>query len=386
MPCRCSLPRSGRAIHMQSPSLAHAGAVAAVPVAGDRVRRWRRAAAAMIPFATFLAVAWTALLMPHVMHEGAQGWHLLAIASSSAIFAVPMLVALVATVDALDVQRGYRALVIAGLALLAAALSAFIDVSVLMALKMWPAPLWSPPVVWWANMGHIATVCVGAALVYDYRSRSRARGAVLRAARLHSAVVARRMAETRLQAARARVDPRFLFDTLSAVERVHDLDAAAGNRLLDDLIAFLRAVLPDPQERYSTLGHELALARLWLDIRRTLAHSSVSCTVESLNDTRGLRFPPMTLVPLLEACLPGSPHWATVAVRAHRIGAQTSVRIECDGPPGDDWREGATAAEVRGRLRELYGDAVGLTFFVDPSGRRVAVVEGDFAQADGDHR
>jgi hypothetical protein len=371
---------------MLTPSLAHPGTVAAVPAAGDRLRRWRHAAAAMIPSATFLAVAWTALLIPHVMHEGAQGWRLLANATSSAIFIVPMLVALVAIVDAIDVQRGYRSLAIAGFALLAAALGNTIDISALAALKVWPAPPWSMPVIWWANMGQVATLCVGAALVYDYRARSRARGAVLRAARLHSAVVARRMAETRLQAARARVDPRFLFDTLSAVERIHAIDAATGDRLLDDLIAFLRAVLPDPQERYSTLGHELVLARLWLDIRRTISNSPAACTVEASEDTRGLRFPPMTLIPLLEACLKGAPHWATVAVRARRIGAQTSVRIESDGPPGDAWRECATASEVRGRLRELCGDDVGLTFFVDQSGRRVAVVEGNFAQADGDHR
>ena len=94
----------------------------------------------------------------------------------------------------------------------------------------------------------------------------------------------------------------------------------------------------------------------------------------------------MTLVPLLEACLPCSPHAATVAIRAHRMGAQTSVRIECEAPTSGRFAEGAIAAEVRGRLRELYGDEVRLALSVNESGRRVAMVEGTFAQADGDHR
>ena len=44
--------------------------------------------------------------------------------------------------------------------------------ALLVALKVWPAPPWSMPVMWWANMGMTASFCVGAALVYDYRSRS----------------------------------------------------------------------------------------------------------------------------------------------------------------------------------------------------------------------
>jgi hypothetical protein len=51
--------------------------------------------------------------------------------------------------------------------------------------------------------------------------------------------------EIRLQALQARIDPRFLFDALAAVERIHDIDAAVGDRLLDNLIKYLRAVVPD---------------------------------------------------------------------------------------------------------------------------------------------
>ena len=75
------------------------------------------------------------------------------------------------------------------------------------------------PVVWWCNFGWTAALCTGAVLAYDYRVRSARRAAVLRKVRLQAAGVIRRTAEVRLQAMQARIDPRFLFDALAAVER-----------------------------------------------------------------------------------------------------------------------------------------------------------------------
>lgn len=371
---------------MFAPSLSQVEMGARGPGTGDRLLRWRRAVAAMAPPAALLAVAWTALGVPYAINGGARGWSVVLIAIASPAITLPLLGALVALVDAVEIQRRYRSLAISGLALLAAALSSCIEVSLLVAVKLWPAPPWSTPVIWWANMGVTATFCVGAALVYDYRLRSKARAAALRAARAQSAAVARRTVDTRLQAARARVDPRFLFDALGAVERIHEIDAAAGDRLLDDLVAYLRAVLPDLQEPHSTLRNELALARLWLDIRRQFSPVPMIYAVDAMDDCRDIRFPPMTLVPLLEACLPSLSHTATVAVRARQEGAQTAIHIECDAPTATGSFDGAMVAEVRARLRELHGDQVRLALSVEEPGRRVAAVEGNFAHADGDPR
>jgi hypothetical protein len=103
-------------------------------------------------------------------------------------------------------------------------------------------------------------ICVGAALVDDYRVRSADRAAALRDARLHAADVVRRTAEVRLQAARARLEPRFLFDALTAVERVYGSDARAGGALLDDLVSYLRAVIPDLHDAARDPQREAAIA------------------------------------------------------------------------------------------------------------------------------
>ena len=67
--------------------------------------------------------------------------------------------------------------------------------------------------------------------------------------RLHAAEVRRsdlerQMLEARLQATRARVEPRFLFDTLARVRALHPSDPHLATAELDSLIDYLRAVLP----------------------------------------------------------------------------------------------------------------------------------------------
>lgn len=126
---------------MLSPSLTPFPRDARVPVTGERLRRWQRAAMALAPMGAFLAIAWTVLEVPYALLDGQQGWRFIAAVVSNAIITVPLLIALVALVDALDVRRDYRSLAIAGLALLAAAAGAAINICLHVVLTVWPAPL-----------------------------------------------------------------------------------------------------------------------------------------------------------------------------------------------------------------------------------------------------
>jgi LytS/YehU family sensor histidine kinase len=228
----------------------------------------------------------------------------------------------------------------------------------------------------------VASLCTGAALAYDYRVRSARRAAVLREARLQAAGVLRRTAEVRLQALQARIDPRFLFDALAAVERIHDIDAAAGDRLLDNLIKYLRAVMPDLVATRSTVGKEVALARVWLAIRHAIVGATTVHAIEATGDVGNLPFPAMTMIPLAEAVLSEAPASATLTVNAQCEGALTTVRIDCRAPCA---AEPPSVPALRARLEELYGEQVRLAFTCDARGRQ-ATVEVDHAQSDSDHR
>lgn len=140
------------------------------------------------------------------------------------------------------------------------------------------------------------------AFVYVRQRAALRNAAALHAAQLQSAMLARRTLESRLQAMQARVNPQFLFDTLAEVERLHDHEPATADGMLDDLILYLRAVLPVAKETASTLRTEFSLVRAYLNIVST-GRRSLSFAVALPEALAATRFPPMILFPLVEAVI-----------------------------------------------------------------------------------
>jgi predicted small integral membrane protein len=81
------------------------------------------------------------------------------------------------------------------------------------------------------------------AAVYLYWQRQGRMLAALRAAELSREDSQRWLAETRLATLQARIDPEFLFQTLTKLEQLYEADPPGADRLLEELIVFLRAAL-----------------------------------------------------------------------------------------------------------------------------------------------
>jgi len=94
---------------------------------------------------------------------------------------------------------------------------------------------------WWllAFFGGLA-----AAVCASQRRRTRM-VAALRAAELHRARSQQQLAEVTLDALQARIDPEYLCQTLTKLDRLYEADPPAADQLLDELIVFLRAALAD---------------------------------------------------------------------------------------------------------------------------------------------
>jgi hypothetical protein len=86
----------------------------------------------------------------------------------------------------------------------------------------------------------------GLAVAVEASQRRRLRALrELRAAEIARATSQQRLAEISLGTLQARVDPEFVFRTLSKLERLYEVDPPAAERLLDELIVFLREALAD---------------------------------------------------------------------------------------------------------------------------------------------
>ena len=221
------------------------------------------------------------------------------------------------------------------------------------------------------------------------------RTAHLAARRLHDAEVARanarrRTLESRLQAMQARVEPQFLFNTLAQVRELYLHDAEAASRMLEDLIAYLRAALPHLRESSSTLGQEVALARAYLDIMRIRLGEKLKFEIELPEAVAHARMPPMMLLPLIDHALvyglqPGRPD-GDIHIATHVHDGRIVLAITDSGAaflpdaPADDL-EG-----IARRLHALYGDDARfeLERIVERGTR--ATLEIPYEVADGRHR
>jgi hypothetical protein len=193
--------------------------------------------------------------------------------------------------------------------------------------------------------------------------------AIEAAARMHEAELARaasrrRTLESRLQAMQARVEPQFLFNTLAQVRELFERDAELGGRMLEDLIAYLRAALPHLRESSSTLGQELRLVQAYLDILRIRLGDKLAFAIEPAEGAAGARMPPMLLLPIVDHLLaPGVA--ASPARREIRIAARVAdgrLRVSVAGI-ASALAPGVAAPALDGieqRLRALYGGAARL--------------------------
>ena len=208
---------------------------------------------------------------------------------------------------------------------------------------------------------------------YRYWRRAAQRAARANAAELEHARVMRQTQESRLQAMQACIEPQFLFETLSDVERMHPADARTAVRLLDDLIVYLRAALPHLKESTSTVAKESELATAYLNIQRLRRGGRPAFRIDVGADAHDARMPPMLLLPLIaHAVSDGSIGTLAIdplTIRIEVAGAMLRVTMRAGGGPfRADGPGGAVVDGVRDRLRGLYAGTAQFAVDADENG------------------
>ncbi|MEO6742869.1 MAG: histidine kinase [Caldimonas sp.] len=215
----------------------------------------------------------------------------------------------------------------------------------------------------------IANTSSMALLFFTHLQHSRAQAAAaerLGAAKAAQRGARRRLAYGQLKAVQARIDPQLLFDMLDAVRRAYVSDPVRAERLLDELVAFLRAALPRLQDASSTVPREAETARALARLHALSADSSVCMAIDLADDALAARFPPGVLLPLLNEAL--QIRAGTCALTASRRGDDSVVVLTLPAAPSD-----ATVERVRAVLADLYGDAAELAVVAKDDGANAIV-------------
>ena len=210
----------------------------------------------------------------------------------------------------------------------------------------------------------------------------------LAAARLHAERLERLSTEARLAQLTQQMQPHFLHNALNTIAAlVHD-DPAAADAALLRLSQLLRAATEVSRRPLHPLGDELALARSYAGLmqqrfgpQRVQLHWNIDDADAALAATP---VPALSLQPLLENAFEHAVAQRAALSTVH-IGAQAgrgrlrlTVVDDGPGPPlaNETGRAGAVGlANLRERLRALYGDDAALLLRPRPGGGCEAVLE-----------
>ena len=163
-----------------------------------------------------------------------------------------------------------------------------------------------------------------AVLLYAGRRIARRAETHLRAAELERVRQSKRALEARLQAMQARVEPRFLFDTLAQAERLYRSDAERASRLMSELIAYLRTAMPLMREQHLNRGARSRSRSQLSRHRQTPPGQPAACRHRPCPSRRAdARMPPMMLLPLVD-------HAIDHGAGRHGEGSAIGIRVSVD--------------------------------------------------------
>jgi LytS/YehU family sensor histidine kinase len=194
------------------------------------------------------------------------------------------------------------------------------------------------------------------ALVYFKHRRDAELAAALHDAQLASMEQQKEALESDLQLMQAQIEPQFLFNTLQRIRDLYETDPASADRMLENLILYLRAVLPQMRASNSTLGQEVRLVRAYLNIESIGEHARPDFAFDIPEPLVSSAFPPMVLLPLIEAIAPhrGPADRGRSSLRA---AARVDARVltvtfmhDSDVLPDTD-----SIGTIRDRLTALFG-------------------------------
>lgn len=224
----------------------------------------------------------------------------------------------------------------------------------------------------WSSWGYdniiessvVVSLLAGMIITYFFNSRTRQ-------ARLEAQLKATELqaSEARLKLLETQLDPHLLFNTLANLRVLIGIDADQAQKMLDHMIAYLRATLSGSRSSEHALGEEFERLRDYLELMQMRMGPRLSFELDLPESLRSQRIPSLLLQPLVENAIKHGiePNKAggRIAVRASRSQDVLHILIEDTGKGMDAAPEAAESTgfgldQVRERLRTVFGPAAGL--------------------------
>jgi two-component sensor histidine kinase len=245
------------------------------------------------------------------------------------------------------------------------------------------------PLQSWSDTRNIAAIVTVVAFVFltVTRLRDKQRERVQRAqmvAGREKAELQRQLAEAKLVALSAQIEPHFLFNTLASIQYLIRNDSGKASEMTSDLIRYLRLALPRMKQATARLADELKLVRAYLGIMQIRMDARLQFAIDSPDELADVQIPTMTLITLAENAIKhgleqkeGGGMINIVAMKGQ--AASESLRLEVADTGGGFSTtvsgSGIGLANIRERLNSLYGARARLELEANqPSGVKAILI------------
>jgi hypothetical protein len=184
------------------------------------------------------------------------------------------------------------------------------------------------------------------------------------------------LSQTQFQAIKMQVYPHFLFNTLTEIGRMMKKDVDETDRMIARLGDFLRFSMENIGTQVVALERELSFLRSYLEIERIRTQNKLSFELDVDTDSMDARVPNLLLQPLIESAVTQAGNdVAHVQISARRENGHLRVQIT-DNCSRNGYGSGPDPlAEMRSRLRQIYGEDFYLDAAQSPDGRNAVTLE-----------
>lgn len=213
-------------------------------------------------------------------------------------------------------------------------------------------------------------VFVGGFMYLVHRSGERRIREAMAAARNNELIASsqRLLAEARLRALQAQIEPHFLYNTLANVVGLIGTQPSRAQHMLERFIDYLRASLAASRGDQATLASEAALLAAYLDVLAVRMGDRLRYRIDVPEELRGFAIAPMLLQPVVENAIT---HGLEPKVEGGEIviGARlrdggvcveisdTGAGLAGAGTASKKSGGGVGLSNLRERLASLYGGA-----------------------------
>ncbi|MCX9155411.1 histidine kinase [Niveibacterium sp. 24ML] len=200
----------------------------------------------------------------------------------------------------------------------------------------------------------------------------------------------REAADAKLHAMQAQIEPHFLFNTLASVDQLIRTDPQRASQVQKTLIQYLRAAIPQMRDdaQRSTLGRQVKMSQAYLEIMQVRMEERLAFSFNTPEGLSCAEFPSMMLQTMIENCikhgLEPKPEGGRIDVEADVARGKLRVKVSDTGVGFTaDAKDGVGLANIRERLRLLYGTAASLTLSPKPGGGTIAMIELPYRDDEG---